>query len=124
MIKQWVKSILPLYIALVLAFVMAIVLVVLAVMGYLGKGKVEEIEILQVMMSTATTTATTNAASAAAITNWVAKTSSGMKPGGDIGRVLGETVLCWIFVCVVVVETFSSRLKIFYGGRNEIHRTW
>jgi hypothetical protein len=92
MLKTWAKYLLPILIVLGLAFVMAIVLVVLAVMGYLGKGKAEEIQIVP-----ETGTATTTAAGAPAITHWVVKTSAGLRRRA-VGMMFGEMVLGWVLV--------------------------
>lgn len=71
----------------------AIVLVVLAVMGYLGKGKVEEIEIVQ-----ATGTANAAATGSPAGTHFVVDMSGGLRLGRDMGVMLGQMVLGWILV--------------------------
>ena len=72
-------------------------LVVLAVMGYLGKGKVEELEIVQ---RTGTATGTVNAVEtgSSAGTRFIVDASGGMGVRRDIGVMLGQTVLGWILV--------------------------
>jgi hypothetical protein len=95
-LKTWAKHLLPFLIVLGLAFVMAIVLVVLAVMGYLGKGEVEEIQIIQ-----STGTATTNVAGPPGepvATHWLVKTSGETRVKRDMAMILAEMVLGWIMV--------------------------
>jgi hypothetical protein len=81
--KVWAKYILLVFVVGGLTFLVAIVLVVLAVMGYLGKGKVEELEIVQ---WTGTATGTVNAVEtgSSAGTRFIVDASGGMGVRRDI----------------------------------------
>lgn len=95
-LRAWAKYLIPIIVVLGLAFVMAIVLVVLAAMGYLGRGKVEEIQIIQ-----ATGPTTSNAPGAPGpptATHWVVKTSGETRAGRDMRIAFVEIVLGWMLV--------------------------
>ncbi|KAE9370361.1 hypothetical protein N431DRAFT_442201 [Stipitochalara longipes BDJ] len=106
--KPWIpKLLVALFIVLGLALVLAVVLVILAVMGYLGK---ERVDVIDVVQPTATATATARALGnmAGGGVHMVVESSAG-KTAKTVGILMAEVMLGWTLV--YLFEKFEHREK-------------